>query len=121
MDAVVVALAAVALALGSAAAAVTLALLQGRKSSATASSPLLVGPAPPSLEGERVVAHTPRPDEQSVRGVVIREQRRPDGTRELWLADAVYLTATPDGGVEELQGGEVLVERVSTVQLLARP
>lgn len=68
------------------------------------------------LEGELVIVNTPAPDDQSIRGVVVRELN--DGG--LLLAGAVYLErVTARGGLEEVQErhvGDVIVPSYSFAQ-----
>lgn len=69
------------------------------------------------LEGELVVANTPRPDDQSIRGVVVREL---DGGG-LELRAAVYLERELERGAEtvrEVAAGDVVLPRVAWVQVL---
>lgn len=69
------------------------------------------------LVGRTVIANTPRPDDRSIRGVVVRELEG----NGLVLQGAVYLDPSGDPnnpGIREVPAGELVVPRYSFAQII---
>jgi hypothetical protein len=69
------------------------------------------------LVGELVIVNTPRPDDQTLKGVC-RRDRGPD--RGLVLEAAVYLEPRGQGQVAEVAAGDVVVPAYSWAQIVHR-
>lgn len=72
------------------------------------------------LEGELVIVNTPRPDDQSIKGVCVRDLGRAGG---MVLEAAVYLDRGIEHGREvprEVPAGDVVVDRYSWAQIVRR-